>query len=335
LRRIEAWSLREDLREHPRAPARLRHCGVYRYATTVQLLTSGEGRWWHGVIQCRARVCPPCFVARRFRNAAEIEHVVTEREAETQKQSFLATFTVRHHAHDPVSLTKGVRAAWRRMLQSRRWQTFREDFGLEWIVAEEVTRGENGWHPHLHALLMPRKRIDPDDVWSQAYDFHAWWSRAVTKQLGKEHAPSREHGCDLRACDSAAYLTKLGLELSDPSMVKGRSPLDLLDHGEIERYLDLQLSRTRARDITWSRGLKGIRDAMPEPAPPAELAAITGTEWGRIRHQGFAVPLEIAEHATDPEAANEAIARALAGESPARDPGKGVSRKPPLASEGD
>ncbi len=329
MRKIEGWKLREDLRAHPRAPARLRHCGVYRYATTVQLLTSGEGRWWHGVIQCRARVCPPCFVARRFKIAHEIEHVVTEREAETQSQSYLMTMTVRHHAGDPVSLTREVRACWRVMLQSRRWQTIRKKLGMEWIVAEEVTSGPNGWHPHLHALLMPRRRMTADDPWLVQNDFHEWWSRIVRKRLGEEHVPTREHGVDLRPCDSAAYLTKLGLELADPNAVKGRSPLDLLDHGEIERYLDLQLSRTRARDITWSRGLKGIRDSMPEGEAPAELANITGTEWGRIRHQGFAVPLEIAEHALDPESAAIAIARALNGESPARDEGKGVSRKIP------
>lgn len=319
MKRVDAWKLREELREHPAIPSRLRRCGIGRYSTEVKLLTAGEGAWFDGIVQCRSRTCPPCFVARRFRAANEIAHVVTEREHETARQSFLATLTVRHSAGDPVSLTRDVRKVWRRMMQSRRWQTFKREHGVEWIAAEEVTRGEHGWHPHMHVLLMPRKAINTEDVYSAAFDWHGAWSKLVEKYIGRDHVPTREHGCDLQPCDSAAYLTKLGLELADPSAVKGRAPLAMLEHGEVERYLELQLSRTRARDITFSRGLRGIRDAMPEGIEPAELATLTGSEWGRIRYAGWAVPLDIAEAAETPEAARSAIDLALAGKSPRRD----------------
>jgi hypothetical protein len=320
LKRIDAWRLREELRQHPLAPLRLSHCGALRYQRSVQLLTAGGATaWWQGVVCCRARVCPPCFVARRFQQALEIEHTVRERERETQKQSFLATLTVRHQSADPVSLTRKVRVAWRDLLQSRAWRVFTKDYGLEWIVAEEVTRGDNGWHPHMHALLMPRKAIDLQNVWtSLAPHMHDWWCRSVKRKIGAEHEPSREHGCDLRPCDSAEYLAKLGLELADPAMVKGRSPLALLAAGERDQYMELQMSRSRARDITFSRGLGGIRESMPEGEPPAELLEIAGSDWGLMRHRGWDKPLEVAEAAKDPESAAVALEVAL-----------GRRRKPP------
>ena len=294
-------------------------------------MTTGGAAWWQGVVCCRARVCPTCFIARRFKLANEIEYTVHERERETRRvahaekreppQSMLCTLTVRHHMGDPVDLAKQVRSAWRSLLQTRWWRSFRDRHGIEFVVAEEVTRGDNGWHPHLHALLMPRTAIDLEEgpLWKQESgyspaesDIYELWCEVVEKKLGEAHVPNREHGIDLSPCDSAAYLTKLGLELADPAAVKGASPLALLQDGRIDEYMTLQQSRTRARDVTWSRGLKDIRESMPKSSgEPALLAELRGSEWGQLVHAGWKVPLEVAEEATDPEAAAAAIARAL------------------------
>lgn len=340
LRRVDAWELRERLRGHPAMPARsARHCGHTRYMREVELRTSGDGAWWHGVVQCRARVCPPCFMARRFRAAHEIEHVATEREAETRCQSWLATFTVRHSAADPVSITRDVRKVWRKLLQSRAWQELRKRYGVEWIAAEEVTRGENGWHPHMHALVMPRVQLGNANPfileqmldasgnldWSKPVmttpeacaleGFEEIWERLVERHLGKDHVPSREHGADFRPCDSAAYLSKLGMELSDPAIVKGRSPLAMLDAGDVDRYVELMLTRSRARDITFSRGLTLIRDTLPIPDEPAELLKLAGTEWTSLLARGPLVPLEVADTCDTPETARARVDELLRGKT--------------------
>lgn len=329
LRKERVYELREELRRRPELPVRTRHCGVTRYQKRVQLVTAGGTAWWAGVVCCRARVCPTCHVARRFKLAREVEHVVLERETETRAQSYLATLTVRHSAEDPVSITRDVRKAWRLVLQSRAWQRLRAEHQLEWIAAEEVTHGKNGYHPHVHALLMPRKPLaqwdEPTDeqgerVASWLYDtgvagrYHAevvlaeQWKRAVARAMGPGHEPSGAHGVDFSECDAPGYLTKIGLELTDPSVVKGSSALELLASGHVDRYLELQLSRTRARDLTFSRGLRAIRESQPSTGEVAELAELSGTEWGRIVHRaGWRGPLAIAMASRDPESAHAAI----------------------------
>lgn len=314
------------MRGHPLAPARTRHCGRTRYQTEVELRTSGGEAWWQGVLQCRARVCPPCFLARRFRAALELERVVSERERETGQQSMLATLTIRHHLFDPVDIVKAVRAAWRDMLQSRAFREWRKHHGVAFVIAEEVTRGEHGWHPHLHALLMPALGIndgipepwaDPDEHAQRsdyAFDWYEHWCHHVRRKLGAAYVPNREHGADLQPCDSAAYLTKLGLELADPAAVKGRSPLALLEDGQRDLYMQLQASRTRARDITYSRELAGIRADKPEPPESAELARVRGSDWGYLLSLGWEKPLEVAERAKDPETARAALSKALGKE---------------------
>lgn len=326
MRKEQLWELRERLREHPATPERSRHCGRTRYQKRVQLVTAGGTAWWQGVLCCRARVCPSCHAARRFQLAREVDFVVNERESEARTQSWLATFTVRHSASDPVSLTRQVRHAWRYVLQSRAWQTFKSEHRCEWIAAEEVTYGDNGFHPHIHALLMPRKPIvSYGDDWPEFMQgeteaeslLRELWERAVRRKVGEQHAPDARHGVDMRPCDSSQYLTKLGLELTDPSQVKGSSALDLLVSGKVDKYMELQRSRARARDITFSRGLRGIRDSMPKSGEIAELADISGSEWGLMLHRtGWRGVLAVAIASKDPETAQHSIAEVMAGRMP-------------------
>lgn len=326
MRKEQLWELRERLREHPGTPERSRHCGRTRYQKRVQLVTAGGTAWWQGVLCCRARVCPACHAARRFKLAREVDFVVNERESESRSQSWLATFTVRHAASDPVSLTRQVRHAWRYVLQSRAWQNFKQEYSAEWVAAEEVTYGANGFHPHIHALLMPRKPIeaygDGWPEWMQGENaaeglLRDLWERAVRRKLGDAHAPDARHGVDMRPCDSSQYLTKLGLELADPGNVKGSSALELLVNGHVDKYIELQRSRTRARDITFSRGLRGIRDAMPKSGEIAELADISGTEWGVMMHRtGWRGVLAVAMAAKTPETAERAISDVMQGRMP-------------------
>lgn len=242
-----------------------------------------------------------CWISRRAKAAREIEWVVTEREAEQRTQTFMATLTVRHAAHHSTQLARDVRTCWRAMLQQRRWRTWAKAHRMEWICAEEITRGENGWHPHLHVLLLPGEDIE--DYLVDAGDWYETWAAIVSKRLGAEHVPDPWVGLDLRPCDASTYITKLGLELTDKNAIKGKAPLALLEAGELDRYVELQIQRTRARDLTFSRGLKSYRETMPGSEPPAELLQARGSEWGRLRHLDPLAPLDVAEHSHSPEEA--------------------------------
>lgn len=254
-------------------------------------------------------MCPVCFVARRQRLTSEIQHVVCEREDETRQQSYLMTFTIRHRDGHPVKITREVRQCWRALLQTRAFRRWSRDNQLEWIAAEEVTSGSNGWHPHIHTLILPRADLDWDDgTWFASAWLGQLWARIVTRRMGEEHTPIAPYGCDLSPCDAAEYLAKIGLELADPAMVKGRSPMALLAGGDLDRYMQLQRERRGARDVTFSRGLKSIRESAPPPPMTAPLATIRGSQWTQLLGQGWRVPLDVTEQAKDPESAAELLA---------------------------
>jgi hypothetical protein len=208
----------------------------------------------------------------------------------------MATLTVRHSERDGVDIVKGVRACWRTMLQGRSWQLYKRSRGIELIAAEEITRGENGWHPHLHVLLLPKLEQATDLHDADALWWGDKWRRIVERKLGAEHVPSREHGTDLRPCRIAEYLSKLGIELTDAGEAKARSPFDLLRGGAVDEYLSLQLARKRARDVTWSRGLRELRDSLPERPEPRTLYEPTAGEFEVAAARGnLLAALEAAE----------------------------------------
>lgn len=313
MRAADAWRLREQVRDHRLAPRRLRHCGRTNYRKLVTLQIGGGAAWWNGVVRCRARTCPVCWVARRARAAQEIAHVAKSwRALHPDSPHYFATLTVRHSVADDFSLAREVRACWRVLLQRRKWAKLWAEHGAQWIAAEEVTIGEHGPHPHMHILLLTKSHGLPCYL-ETANDLFEAWAAIVEQRLGALHTPDGEHGVDLRPCKISDYLTKLGFELADPNVIKGRAPLRLLADGALEPYMQLQDARKRARDITYSRGLKQIREAMPKPALDAvEVLALSGSKWGLLSSLGAGLaPLEVVQAARTPAAALEVLQRYL------------------------
>ena len=310
----ERWLARSELAKAAGVPDRLRLCGRRRFSRHVAIRAANGAAWYEGVVRCRTRTCPVCWVARRAVVAREISHVVRSRSAENQVVPLLATLTVRHAADDPVEICKEVRACWRKFIQGREWVKFRERWRFDWIAAEEVTRGANGWHPHMHLLLLPSEQPEAfastkageQPAFAETVDWwHARWSGIVDRVMGSQHVPNRDHGADLRPCMAHEYLAKLGFELSDVGVQKGRAPLGLLKDGQTELYLQLQRSRHRCRDITWSGGLGELRGMLPPPGEAKEVLVLRGSEYERLAELGTDSLIDVLEGA----AANEDEAR--------------------------
>jgi hypothetical protein len=172
------------------------------------------------------------------------------------------------------------------------------------VRAMEVTHGRNGWHPHIHAILLLRslsaKERDEFRVWIARR-----WIEKVKKVLGDGAAPSMEHGCDLRPCRRADYLAKLGLELTAPvgkvARNGNRSPLKIAsdflatgDEAELSLWQAYTAGMRGARMLTWSRGLRaaaGLNEVEKtdqdivdgEGGDETVVAVISGTDWNAVR----------------------------------------------------
>ncbi len=247
--------------------------------------------------------CPVCQMAIKAERADEVRRLI---EWHGSEGAHLLTLTIAHGIADDLRVSReAVSFAYRLMIQGAPWKRMMTRFGFVGAVrAMEVTYGRNGWHPHIHAILLLRCSSA-----QQAAELREWiarrWIDKVRKVLGPDSAPSIEHGCDLRPCRRADYLAKLGLELTAPAgkiARKGnRSPLEIAsDFLATGDDADLLLWRAYAdgmrgaRMLTWSQGVRAAAGLTAEEKADEEIvegengdetvvAVIAGSDWDAVR----------------------------------------------------
>ncbi|MFD7510004.1 hypothetical protein ACFV5N_11775 [Streptomyces sp. NPDC059853] len=220
-------------------------------AVTIQQRPDGEGGFI-GLFKCGSVwACPECSPVVRAERARVMEaaaHAWTE----AGRGIAMATLTSRHGQYNRLAAQPKIRyekgkpvineltgepevardekgkpvmipgqleataAAWRRMLTSTWWRNLRARYDLAGATrAIEVTRGNSGWHTHIHAVLW---FMDPvtDEIAKQLQGelYTRWVLECAHAKLGK---PNRARGVRVDparqgsdgAADIAKYLVKV------------------------------------------------------------------------------------------------------------------------------
>jgi hypothetical protein len=208
-----------------------------------------------------------------------------------------------------------VSSAFSSILTGDRWYLERAALGIVGTIRTlEITHGQNGWHPHLHVLVLTSSPLD-NTARAQLTDY--MWSRwsgfldrrghhGTTRERGIITVPVRSPG------DVARYMSKvydtvhLEMTRSDLKRGGGRNPFKILAElveagshdpmtGEVNRDLLLWREYERAtwgvQFITWSAGLKqrfGINEVTDDELVNAEAGGeLVGTvplwAWSSIR----------------------------------------------------
>ena len=278
-------------------------------------------------------VCAPKVTERR---KVEVAQAVELAKAQGFKVMLLTGTAPHGHGDDVRVVLAALKQGWKHTSCGRKAQALRQEIGLVGSIRVlETTYGENGWHPHFHALLI----LDTDMTPAQVEE--AWWplwrDGCVKAGLGE---PSRMHGLKVEDGSRAAqYLTKWGMEheLTKGHLKKGKSsltPWDLMrvmafgpDHFTISpelretlQRLAIDQDRARAlwfiyaqafkgnRQLYWSNGLRkllglGLEKSDQElaEADPQETAVTVATvnntqRLALIRGRAWSDVLIVAEH---------------------------------------
>jgi hypothetical protein len=275
-------------------------CGRRATSHTVTANLNEEGRARFGGVQTCGSVwmCPVCHHAimsgRREEIAAGGDDFIKEYPAGA---AYLGTFTLRHRKFDDAKETrKAVLASWRRMLTGKPWQAAAKRYGcVMWVRSLEVTFGDSGWHPHIHAVFFVK---DPDGVdedgvvipGARAEAFGTWlferWATMVAREgYGKcsFNAWSWERAASRDAV--TGYLTKGGFdsELTGAGVKKAAvghyTPWQLLDKGDpasLKIFHEYALAFKGARCITFSRGFRAEEQGEMELAEAAPVGDQVG-----------------------------------------------------------
>lgn len=222
---------------HP-LPSSIRVCGIASNgaATTLGVRDAMGTAGVFGVQHCgNIWECAACAAVTSSERAREIVHAVNHARA-AGRIVFLVTLTGRHdYGTDLERMRRGMSRSWTGILESRAWKSLRNRHGIHYVRRLEATHGANGWHPHLHLLIVADRSLENElvdlvkmrDPWREKVRadeaFRSWlfprWIDAVDRFIGPEAVGDANHAVRVdrvASTDSAAnYLAKLGLELTD------------------------------------------------------------------------------------------------------------------------
>lgn len=336
---------------------RVTHCGRVTLGSDVVIRASvGADGQRHagvaGVVHCGSVwACPVCSAKIAAQRSAMVGEVL-RRWVERGGSVAMVTLTVRHSKGDPLATVwDAVSAGWRAATRSSAWDQLQRVYGTEMVTGKgsraalryripsirvvEVTHGANGWHVHVHALLLLRGGVEVDQVPQIGASMWGRWDRAVQRAglRGGDLAQMDAHliRWDPRGVTPLAeYFAKATYEvtLAGNKSARGgnRTPFQVLAcmveyaSGELVQG-DNDAARDRRIWGEWERSSRGrrqigitnglldvleMRDWMPtdEEIVEAEmggdeLARFSREEWGRIALWGL-IPdlLQAAEQST-------------------------------------
>jgi hypothetical protein len=311
------------LRQHS-SQRRVQQCsfGLIPGRSTVAVKVNEGGAYFANIRKCGAvHVCPICSPKVRAARAREIEVALAAHRATGGGVEFV-TLTLRHHAVERLESLLGLVAdGFRTVIGSgrwvREWYLEREAFGvLGTIRTLELTHGENGWHPHLHVLVLTKTRLSDHE---RQIMQDGWWQRwSWYLERKGHHGTTREHGIDWREVRSTAdvsrYMAKVYDNLhhemarSDLKEARhgGRNPFrllsDLVEAGKYDRqtgelnrdyvlWREYELAIKGRQFLTWSTGIKqlyGVDELTDEEHAEAEVGGeivfeLDRLQWARVR----------------------------------------------------
>ena len=122
------------------------------------------------------------------------------------------TNTIRHAWTDDLKVLRtGLSKAFSGMWAGRKGHALKQRIKkVHHIRSIEVTYGQNGFHPHVHTLLLLDHELTEDDKKVLADT----WSDAIARELGAGYAPDEQHGTTIDESHRTDYIAKLGLEVA-------------------------------------------------------------------------------------------------------------------------
>lgn len=283
------WFAREAVQRITDLP-RVALCGRRRRfgADVVSIAVAGGVARYDGVQTCGSIwACPVCSARIRAFRQDEISRAVDEHWRRGGGVVFV-TLTLRHRMGDPLArLIDAAAECWRDVQQAPAYR-YRNGtksnpgpLAHRFIRSIEITDGRNGWHAHVHAVLLtarPWSSVEADEmlgvvreVWRRSA--HARTGRLPTKRRGvvwevmTSASAASDAGEYLAKCQEGGREWGVAQELARGDMKQARlgalHPFAIAraagvdgDAQAFARWREYEAATKGRRAITWSQGLR-------------------------------------------------------------------------------
>jgi hypothetical protein len=316
----------------------VRHCGrVPRSVAQGVTVRASEGvAGFAGLQHCGSVWSDPvCSSSILTHRALDIGAVLGQAVAEGFTLGF-GTLTMRHHRSQPLkALWDAAGKAWGRATAGKQWVTVQDRHGVVgWVRVWEVTDGRNGWHVHVHFVVVLAAGATAADFDSVAGGMFDRWSRGLVgagqeapRLVGQEwHIV----GGDEASGQLAEYLFKLveqgdvraaqarslGLELAHTQPGRARAELatrpvwalvqEVAESGDadaLDRWHEWERGSKGRRQVGWSKGLRARFQPATVEATDDEIVdqehGSSADDVAVITRDGWARLVQIREGCTD------------------------------------
>ncbi len=306
---------------------RLAHCTRTPAGSVVDVRISIRGQAYYGGLQTCGSVwaCSVCSARVTAVRRDELQQALDYARAGGLHLSLL-TLTGPHGPRDDLGkLQEAHRQAYRYFVSGKlRLSALLDELGfIGSIRGQEVTHGQQGWHPHWHVLLFTAGPITDAQ---EAAVMRQWTRSAARAGLGEVNRgalhldPSIRLSGDELVGKLGLYVCKWGAaeELTRSHVKKagrgGRSPWQLLsnavqgDDHAAALWCEYERVYKGAKQLVWSKGLRelmGLKELLSddeaaalEPDGWTVAAKLTPPEWRLVRRLDLRA--ELLDIATSP-----------------------------------
>ena len=134
---------------------------------TVKYNVDRKKSHWSNVQRCASLwVCPVCAKPITEGRRTELSVGLDRWKKEFLGGCLLLTLTFSHSIDMPLSATQlGLRKAYQYFVEHRQVKKIFELLGVQHkIKGQEITWGENGWHPHMHLIVITEKKYLEQEI---------------------------------------------------------------------------------------------------------------------------------------------------------------------------
>jgi len=184
-------------------------CGLGAVPGTLPtVVRRGDAASLVGVQRCRSPwVCPHCAPRLAARRAEALRPQVSRLLCQGY-QPWLITLTLRHSRSSNLNDLFDILAkAWSRLTSGRVWASLKSA-GVEYVRGYDMTYGEHGWHPHIHALFLFAPGVS--DPGAEARHLLDRWIAAI-RALGGDVLLD---GLDAQPCSDAEKAARYAAHMS-------------------------------------------------------------------------------------------------------------------------
>lgn len=276
VRRRARFQKRDFLRSYT-SLKRVAFCGRFLRSTasgvTLRHNESSGAAGFAGLQHCGSVwACPVCSSRILVQRALEIGQLLASALSQGHQLGFF-TLTMRHNSRQELEeLWAAASKGWARVTGGKTWIVDQSTLGVDgWIRVWEVTKGKNGWHVHIHGVMVMAPTATADDLDQLMSRAFKRWSSGL-EAAGLE-APRRigqdwhlVEG-DNAAAEVGSYLSKitdtgaaLGLELTHSEPGRSRRGLATAPVWQLlEDAQNLGDGDALADWLTWEKVSKGKR----------------------------------------------------------------------------